>query len=763
MKKILAIVLSMILCISCFVGCSANKGEMTLNNGYTTENLSLYEVPEWFRDAKFGIFIHYGVYSVPAYGDEWYGHQMYKKGSLTYGGDNIYDYHLKTYGGAAKFGYKDFIPSFNKEIKKFDENNMANEWANLFEQAGAKYVMPVGIHHDSFALYDSSIQKTYNSVNQAGIDYIAQLQKACKDKDIKFGISNHFVENDWFFDDEAGVGTDLAEKNADGSLVYGELYGDGEAKSEAHIHKWFDISMEIINKYHPDMIYYDFDLGNDALNLYDDANRYLMLANYYNQGLKNNPDGVVCCNKYGAFTQAEALLDKERSSLSEIASTPWQTDTSIGKKSWGYVTNEEYRTGDQFIGALVDIVSKNGNLLLNVGPKADGTIPKEAKDTLVTIGNWLSKYGDAIYATRPWIVSGEGETNATDDSFTYKEGDIRFTKSKDNSKLYVTSLTSISSDKLSVKTLNKNDWDASQIDSVSLINGSERTKLDWSQTENALEIDVPDNMKNEPFSLEITFKNGEIPTLATFAGVNTRAENAFEMNNVQNGHSIIDGSTTVVANDNASIKQRISFADFDPAIINLEVGKNAGEINIFNDDTNEQIASVKFKKSDDTYRTVSAPVENLSINQKINLRIEMKSGTELASYKFNKKKVAFETIDAAEFDGKQGNVQAEPTADVGGGNSLGYVGAGDFVVYKNVEFQSNATKLTLRAGADNRTYRVYLDSMKKKNIIAEGTISTGGYNNYEDVVVDVKASAGTHDVYIEFVDDAINLNWFVFE
>lgn len=641
--------LSLLLCIVMiiqltFAGCSA-KEEMNLDNGYNTENLSLYEVPEWFRDAKFGIFIHYGVYSVPAYGDEWYGHHMYIPDSISYGGDNIYNHHLETYGSALEFGYKDFIPEFAKELEKFKSNNMAEQWAELFEQAGAKYVMPVGIHHDSFALYNSDVQTTYNSVTQADFDYIGALKKACKDKDIKFGISNHFVENDWFFDDAYGEGTDLGEKNEDGSLVYGELYGDGETKSDAHIHKWFDISMEIISKYNPDMIYYDFDLGNEELNKYDDANRYLMLANYYNQALENNPDGVVCCYKHEAFTQEQAVLDKERSSLGEIAEIPWQTDTSVGKKSWGYITNEEYRTADQFIGALVDIVSKNGNLLLNVGPKADGTIPDEAKQTLLTIGKWLSKYGDAIYATRPWTICGEGPTTATDDSFTYQAGDIRFTKSKENDKLYITSLAGISGDTLTVNSLKSENWDTSTIDKISLINADERTELKWTQTENGLEINVP--ASDEPFAVEVTFKDNTIPDVE---------------------------------------------------------------------------------------------VQNEPVERKAN-----------------------EMIDASIFDESKGAVKAEPTADSEyQGNSLGYVASGDYVLYKDVDFGEGVTKMLLRAGADNKNYRVYIDKMKKKNLIAQGNISTGGYNNYETLSFDIKNISGVHDVYIEFVDDSINLNWFAF-
>lgn len=648
MKRIIK-ALSLALCIALvmqlsFAGCSSEKN-MSMENGYTVDNLSLYEVPEWYSDAKFGIFVHYGVYSVSAYGDEWYGHHMYIPDSISYGGDNIYDHHIEVYGGTDKFGYKDFIPEFAEDLKQFDANDMADEWAELFAQAGAKYVMPVGIHHDSFALYDSDIQTTYNSVNYAGIDYIGELQQACRDRDIRFGISNHFVENDWFFDDSYAQGTDLAEKNADGSLVYGELYGDGESKSDAHIHKWFDISMEIINKYHPDIIYYDFDLCNEELNKYDDANRYLMLANYYNQAKEYNPDGVVCCYKHDAFTQEQAVLDKERSSLSEISDITWQTDTSIGKKAWGYIENEEYRTADQFIGALVDIVSKNGNLLLNVGPEAVGTIPDEAKSTLLAIGEWLGKYGDAIYATRAWTISGEGPTIATDDSFTYQNGDIRFTRSKSNDKLYITSLAGNSDGVLSVKSLKAGNWDTGTIDEISLISGSERTALEWKQTENGLEISVP--QLNEPFALEVTFSDNVIP--------------AVEL------HS-------------------------EP------VDRNVGE-----------------------------------------------------------------NIDASVFDKSKGTVQAEPTADAQyTGNSLGYVSAGDWVLYKNVYFGDGATRLILRAGADNKNYRVYIDKMKKRKIIAEGNISTGGYNNYETLSVNIDNIKGVHDVYIEFVDDSINLNWFAF-
>ena len=225
MKKT-ALFLALVLIITtCFTGCG-NKEEKTLDIPEIQ-----YEVPEWYRDAKFGIFIHYGVYSVPAYGDEWYGHWMYSPDGNTYGGDNIYDYHKATYGGAEKTGYKDFIPDFVKGITTWQSNNGAEQWAELFNEAGAKYVVPVGIHHDSFALYNSDIQTTYNSVTAANVDYLGLLKDALAQYEIKFGISNHFAENDWFFDETYGEGTDMVNPE------YAELYGTGGSKTKEHIEK----------------------------------------------------------------------------------------------------------------------------------------------------------------------------------------------------------------------------------------------------------------------------------------------------------------------------------------------------------------------------------------------------------------------------------------------------------------------------------------------------------------------------------------------
>ena len=398
---------------------------------FNENNLKNYTVPEWYEDAKFGIFIHYGVYSEPGFGDEWYGHWMYLKDAKSWGGDDIYHYHEKEYGGVHNFGYKDFIPKFAEDIRRFHDNLMAEQWAQLFLRSGAKYVMPVGIHHDSFALYDSNIQNEYNSVKIAGVDYCGLLQKACKKLGLHFGISNHFAENRWFFDKEQGAGTDIEDTR------YSQLYGYGLTEEE-HVKKWYDISMEIIEKYHPELIYYDFDLQKPEYLPY----RRKMLAAYYNMEQEDGKlNGVVCCYKYGAFEDGEAVLDVERGALKGIREMHWQTDTSVGTKSWGYTKNEVFGSARRYLCELVDTVSKNGNFLLNIGPMADGTIPKKAQEILEEMGQWLERNGEAVYHTRPWRVFGEGPNidrvkGEFSDEIEYSSCDIRYTRSKDGAYVY---------------------------------------------------------------------------------------------------------------------------------------------------------------------------------------------------------------------------------------------------------------------------------------------------------------------------------------
>ena len=735
----------------------------TSKQQYTENNLENYSVPEWYRDAKFGIFIHYGVYSVPAFGDEWYGHWMYMKNTLSYGGSNIYQHHLNTYGGASQFGYKDFIPQFVDELKIYSENHMAEQWAELFSKAGAKYVMPVGIHHDSYALYDSDIQTTYNSVNQAGVDYIGDLQEEVKKRGMYFGISNHFAENDWFFDDASGAGTDLAEKNADGSLVYGELYGDGKSKSSEHIHKWYDISMEIIEKYQPDLIYYDFDLVYNEFNKYSDANRYLMLSNFYNLADEWGKEGVVCNYKNGAFTQSQAVLEKEREALNTINPAVWQTDTSIGSKSWGYTTDEVYRDGNEFIGALVDIVSKNGNLLLNVGPKADGTIPQEAQDALLTIGDWLNTYGDAIYETRPWFIYGEGPTNNAGDNYKYTAQDIRFTRSKDSTKLYASALAAPDSDKMVITTLKSGEWDASGIKGISLINGSDRISLDWNQTQEGLVISLPaDKEITSAYSVEISFDN-TIPGVATLAKDTKQPYDYIEADKITVTSCPADGSEMVVnSGDGAYAKYLLDFEDNNMSSITVQVSPDSeGTLEIRqNDKDGALLASIDIEPSQGTdYVSITRELLAQPGNGNQTICVVWKGNIELNDFKFQVKRGVNSIIQAEDFDEKNGTVQAEGCNDTGGGENLGYVSAGDWVKYSGIDFGDDCKKIILRLAGFGQTIDIRIDSPTGEVIATAGSISTGAWQTYKTYEYSIEQVTGVHDLYITF-RGPVNVNWF---
>ena len=721
MKKISILLVIALILTTCLAGCKKADNTATLEVPEIK-----YEVPEWYRDAKFGIFIHYGVYSVPAYGDEWYGHWMYIPDGDTYGGDNIYTHHLNTYGGPEKFGYKDFIPDFLDGLTRWQNSGGAEQWAELFEKAGAKYVVPVGIHHDSYALYNSDIQKTYNSVNGAGIDYIGELKDAVTARGIKFGVSNHFAENDWFFDEESGKNTDLADSQ------YEELYGVPGSKTEAHIEKWYGISMEIIEKYRPDLIYYDFDLQDDAFNRYKDANRYLMLQNYYDLAKSwDGNEGVVCNYKHSAFTQKMAVLDKEREALGAISPIAWQTDTSVGAKSWGYIADEEYRSGEEFITALIDIVSKNGNLLLNVNPMADGTIPEETQEILETIGAWLGTYGDAIYATRPWTVYGEGETENSGDSYQYTGSDIRFTRSKDSTHLYISALDTPDNQTISVKTLNKGSWNAGEIESICFINGSERTPLAWDQTDEALEITIPEGIEGA-CAVDVTFKNGgTIPKL------------------------MLNASDTIQAVEETEFL--LNFGGDETAIAAEVTCEKSGKISVSIDGA--EAIDLDFLGVDGT-QIVTADCPALSGAHAVSF--EASDGIKLSEFTFCKTIFADAQIEAESFNLAKGNVRAEDCAE--GGQNLGYVSEGDYVCYGAVDFGSGKTKLSVRLAGSGQSCNIRLDSPDGEIICTAGGEDTGGWSEYKTLDYEIKKISGVHSLYITYDTgwSDVNVNWLNF-
>lgn len=452
------------------------------------QNLSDYVVPEWFRDAKLGIFIHWGIYSVPAYGDEWYGHWMYKANSKSWAGDDIYTYNQEKHKG---LGYKDFIAGFNG--KCFD----AREWVELFKEAGAKYIVPVAMHHDSFAMYDSKLTEWKSTTMGPRKDIMRELANEARREGMHFGLSNHFAENWWFFPHEEALDTS--------DPAFANLYGYGEELTEEHMNRWYDLSVEQINAFQPELLYYDFEIAKPEFR----EHRRKLAAYYYNKQQEWNK-GVVLNYKYESYEDGEAVLDVERGQLADIREMPWQACTSISKKSWGYIDNDSFKTVEEIITNLVDIVSKNGCLLLNVGPRADGTIPSEQQEVLRQLGSWLSVNGEAIYNTRPWRVFGEGPTMVGGEALTEKENvpfssaDLRFTVSKDNRSIYVIALGSPLDKTLSISSMSEDLFDSNEIEAVQHISGS---NLIWNQNSSGLHVILPNDVDlASAFALKVTLK-----------------------------------------------------------------------------------------------------------------------------------------------------------------------------------------------------------------------------------------------------------------
>jgi len=383
-------------------------------------SLAAYEPPEWYLDGKFGIFIHWGAYSVPAYGSEWYPRNMYREGTFEY------KHHLSAYGPQSKFGYKDFIPEFRAE--KFD----AAEWADLFRKSGARYVVPVAEHHDGFQMYGSKLSD-WNAVNMGPKrDLIGELAEAVRAAGMVFGVSSHRAEHWWFFD--AGKTFDSDVQTCEWDALYGPAQPEkGDARPDkAFLDDWYARCVELVNKYEPKLFWFDWWIEQPEFEPY--LKRFA--AYYYNRG-EEWDKGVAINYKHETFPPGTAVLDIERGKLGEKYEHFWQTDTSVSVRSWGYIEDDRFRPAGSLIHELADVVSKNGCLLLNVGPRPDGTIPKEAQSILLEIGDWLEVNGEAIYGTRPWRTWGEGPTEVRTGKFSdHKEApmtaeDVRFTRKGD--------------------------------------------------------------------------------------------------------------------------------------------------------------------------------------------------------------------------------------------------------------------------------------------------------------------------------------------
>ena len=450
---------------------------------YTPDWASLRQqtTPDWFRDAKFGIYFHWGPYSVPAYGNEWYAHHMYRPGH------DMRRHHEATYGPLDEFGYKDFIPMWKGE--QFDAAN----WVDLFKRSGAKFVGSMGEHADGFALWDSKLTE-WDAVDKGPRrDIVAEMERATRAAGLKFAVTYH---RQWLYAwyptwDETTDAADPAYAGLYGPKLPAGTFVMAEEPTDplpdaAFNQEWLDRLLELTENYRPDLVWFD-----NKMDIIGEDFRREFLARYYNQGDSLDQE-VVVTYKFHDLDPEAAVIDLERARMSEAQPFPWLTDDSVDWNSWSHTNDPDYKSANRMIDMLVDIVSKNGCLLLNVPPTADGVIPEPVRERLLAMGEWLATNGEAIYGSRPWVIYGEGPTQVTEGHLSERENadntaaDVRFTVR--DGFLYATALGWPAGDFL-VKTLATGAEYHRPVTKVELL--GHPGELEWEQTAEGLRITPP--------------------------------------------------------------------------------------------------------------------------------------------------------------------------------------------------------------------------------------------------------------------------------
>jgi alpha-L-fucosidase len=399
----------------------------------TRASLAGYSIPDWFRDAKFGIWAHWGPQSAVEQGD-WYARNMYMQGS------DQYLYHVETYGHPSKVGFKDLVDHW--KAAKWDPGHLMD----LYKKAGAKYFVSMGVHHDNFDLWDSKYTRWNAAKMGPKRDIVGTWQKAAQDRGLRFGVSEHlWISYKWWAtshgSDKTGPRAGVPYDGADPQ--YADLYHDADCARvidrldwsdddipESWKRHYLDRMTDLIDKYKPDLLYTDGHLPFEDYGL-------KMVSHLYNVSAElhgGRTEAVYTSKTATDCAIGTCLLDHERGVSDGIAANPWQTDTCIGQ--WHYKRGQQYKSAKKVVDLLTDIVSKNGNLLLNFPLPNSGELDLEEMNTLNGITDWMQINSEGIYSSRPWKIYGEGpSTRVKIESGNFNEDkqkdltaeDVRFT------------------------------------------------------------------------------------------------------------------------------------------------------------------------------------------------------------------------------------------------------------------------------------------------------------------------------------------------
>lgn len=482
------------------------------------ESLATFnEAPEWFKDAKLGIYTHWGPQSLGNLGMEngvgWYGHALYmtdkeydwqtgevrldKEGKPR--ASETWVHHTKTYGDVNEVGYKDLVRLFKPD--KFD----AAEWADLFQKSGAKFAGPVAMHHDNYAMWDSDVTR-WNVGDMAGVDVTGELKKEIEKRDMKFLASFHHAFT-WVYFANASK---FDGKDSQWSDLYTDAHEITDLKPTKRFHdEWWAKLKEAIDKYEPDVLWFDWWVQE-----LEEEYRKNFLAYYFNKGEEWGKE-VCVCYKNESFPSSTGILDFERGRSNKITSKVWLTDTSTGP--WFYRDNPDKKTANELIDILIDIISKNGCMLLNVPPNPDGSLPGYVKETLLGMGEWMKINGEAVYGTRPWIIFGEGPSKLErgghkmeHHDVAYRSEDIRYV-TKGDSTLYAFCLGVPHGDILMKALSTDLKLLVDEVTSVEMVGSNE--EIAWTRDSDGLHITRPSAAPSEiavAFRINLKVTGGDV-------------------------------------------------------------------------------------------------------------------------------------------------------------------------------------------------------------------------------------------------------------